>query len=175
MFWNHSQYCTLRSGLSSFSACNNLGMKTFHLAVLRMHCMLVLLTPVSRGHCLVDFCGKGVNCSNTLAEEAGLVAVWGLLDLPLCTSHTVPCVSNLSRMRGIVRCVGGSVAYSRLNCRTSTMFSNFKYHFKMILRSSNDNRASTIFFDCPACRMLMIAFIWLTPSFERTSYYTLLL
>ena len=135
-------------------------MKTFHFAVLRMHRMLVLLTPVSRGHCLVDFCGKRVNCSNTLAEEAGLVAVRGLPYLPLCTSHTVPCISILSRMHGIVRCVGGSVAYSRLNCRrTSTTFSNFKYHFKMVLLSSNDNRASTIFFDCPACRMVMIAFI----------------
>jgi len=133
MFWNHSQYCTPRSGSSSFSACNNLRMKTFHLAVLRMCHMLVLLTPVSCAHCLVDFCGERVSCSNTLAEEAGLVAVRGLPDLPLCTSHTVPCVSNLSRMRAIVRHVGGSVAYSCLHCRcTSTMFSNFKYHFKMV-------------------------------------------
>jgi hypothetical protein len=76
-------------------------METFHFAVLRMHLMLVLLTPVSRAHCLVDFCSKRVNCSNTLAEEAGL-AVRGLPDLPFCTSHTVPCVSNLSRTRGIV-------------------------------------------------------------------------
>ena len=45
----------------------------------------------------------------------------------------------------------------------------------MVLRSSNDNRASAIFFDCPACRMVTLAFIWLTPSFDRTSYYTLLL
>ena len=29
-------------------------------------------------------------------------------------------------------------------------------------------------FDCPTCRMVTLAFIWLTPSFERTSYYTLL-
>jgi len=134
-------------------------MTTIHLAVLRMHRMLLLLTPVSRAHCLVDFCGNSVNYSNTLAEEAGLVAVRGLPDLPLCTSHTVPCVSNLSRMRGIVKGVGGSVAYSRLHCRCTSTFSNFTYHFKMVLRSSNDNRASTIFFDCPACRMLMIALI----------------
>jgi len=76
-------------------------MKTFYLAVLRMRRMLVLLTPVSRAHCLVDVCGERVNCSNTLAEEAGLVAVRGLPELPLCTSHTVPYVSNLSRMRAI--------------------------------------------------------------------------
>jgi hypothetical protein len=44
----------------------------------------------------------------------------------------------------------------------------------MVLRSSNDNRASAIFFDCPACRMVALAFIWLTPSFAPTSYYTLL-
>jgi len=174
-FWNHSQYCTLRSWSSSFSACNNLGMKTSHLAVLRMRHMLVLLTPVSRAHCLVDFCDERVNCSNTLAEEAGLVALRGLLDLPLFTSHTVPCVSNLSQMCAIVRHVGGSVAYSRLHYHcTSTTFSNFKYHFKMVLRSSNDNPASTIFLDCPACRMLTLTFIWLTPSFEQRSYYTLL-
>jgi len=49
-----------------------------------------------------------------------------------------------------------------------------EYHFKMVLCSSNDNRASTIFCDCPACLMMMLAFIWLMPSFERTSYYTLL-
>ncbi|KAF6276071.1 hypothetical protein mRhiFer1_009427 [Rhinolophus ferrumequinum] len=148
MFWNHSQYCTLRSGSSSFSACNNLGMKTFPFAVLRMRRIPVLLTPVSRAHCLVDFCGERVNCSNTIAEEAGLVAVRGLPDLPRCTSHTVPCISNLSRMRAIVRLVGGSVAYSRLHCLcTSTTFSNFKYHFRMALRSLNDNRASAIFFE----------------------------
>jgi hypothetical protein len=51
--------------------------------------MLVLPTPVSRAHCLLDFCGERVNCSNTLAEEAGLVAVRGLPALPLYTSHTV--------------------------------------------------------------------------------------
>jgi hypothetical protein len=130
MFWNHSQYCTLRSGSSSFSASNNHGMIIFHLAVLRMRRMLVLLTPVSRAHCLVDFCGNGVNCSSTLSE-AGLAAVRGLPDLPLCTSHTVPRISNLSRMRAIVRRVGGSVAYSRLYCHcTSTTFSNFKYYLK---------------------------------------------
>jgi len=77
-----------------------------------MHLMLFLLTAVSRAHCLVDFFGKRVNCSITLAEEAGLVAVRGLPDVHLCISHTVPCVSNFSRMSGIVRCVGGSVAYS---------------------------------------------------------------
>ena len=112
MFWNHSQYCTLRSGPSSFSACNNLGMKIFHLAVLRMCRILVLLTPVSRAHCLVDFCRERINFSKTLAE-AGLVAVRGLPDIPSCTSHTVPYVSNLSRMRAIVRRVEGSVPYSR--------------------------------------------------------------
>jgi hypothetical protein len=45
----------------------------------------------------------------------------------------------------------------------------------MVLRSLNDNRASAIFFDCPACHMVTLTFIWLTPSFEWTSYYTLLL
>jgi len=34
-------------------------------------------------------------------------------------------------------------------------------HFKkgMVLRCSNDNRASAIFFDCPACRMVTLEFI----------------
>ena len=49
-----------------------------------------------------------------------------------------------------------------------------EYHFKMVLCASNDDRGSTIFFDCPACCMMMLAFIWITPSFERMSYYTLL-
>jgi hypothetical protein len=30
----------------------------------------------------------------------------------------------------------------------------------MVLRSSNDNRANAIFFNCPACRMVTLAFIW---------------
>ena len=34
-------------------------------------------------------------------------------------------------------------------------------HFKkgMVLRSSNDNRAAVIFFYCPACRMVKLAFV----------------
>jgi hypothetical protein len=48
---------------------------------------LVLLTPVSRAHCVADFSGDVVNLSKTTAGEAGLVAVRGLLDLPLCTSQ----------------------------------------------------------------------------------------
>jgi hypothetical protein len=56
-----------------------------------------------------------------------------------------------------------------------TQFKKEKNYIKiLILTSSNDNRASVIFFDCPACRMVMLAFIRLKPSFERTSYYTLL-
>jgi len=128
-------------------------MKTFHLAVLRMRRMLVLLTPVSSAHCVVDFYGECVSCSNTLAEEAGLVAVRGL-------SHTVTCVSKLARMRAIVSRVGRSVAYSRLHCHcTSTTFSHFKYHFKMVFLSSNDNRASAVFFECTACRMVTLVFV----------------
>jgi hypothetical protein len=44
----------------------------------------------------------------------------------------------------------------------------------VILNSSNDNRASAMFFDCPACHMVTLAFNWLMSSFKRTSYYTLL-
>ena len=68
---------------------------------------LVLLTPVSRAHCVADFRGDDVNLSKIIAEEA--VAVRGLPDLPLCTSQMVPCVSNLSQSRVIVRRVGGCV------------------------------------------------------------------
>ena len=70
---------------------------------------LVLLTPVSRAHCLADFRGDVLNLSKTVAEEAGLVAVRGLPDLPLCTSQMLPCVSNLSQSRVSVKRVGGSV------------------------------------------------------------------
>jgi hypothetical protein len=41
-------------------------------------------------HCLAGFCGDRVNCSNTIAEEAGLVAVQGLPNLCLCPLCTVP-------------------------------------------------------------------------------------
>jgi len=70
---------------------------------------LVLLTPVSRAHCVADFCGDVLNLSKTIAEEAGLVAVRGLPDLPLCTSQMVPCVSYLSQSHVIVKHVGGCV------------------------------------------------------------------
>jgi len=63
---------------------------------------LVLLTPVSRAHCAADYRGDVVNLSKTIAEEAGRVAVRGLLDLPLCTSQMAPCLSNLSQSRVIV-------------------------------------------------------------------------
>jgi len=70
---------------------------------------LVLLTPVSRAHCVADFRGDFVDLYKTIAEEAGLVAVRGLPDLPLCTSQMVPCLSNLSQSRVIDKCVGGCV------------------------------------------------------------------
>ena len=70
---------------------------------------LVQLTPVSRAHCVADFRGDVVKLSKTIAEEAGLVAVRGFPDLPLCTSQIVPCVSNLSQSCVIVKCVGGCV------------------------------------------------------------------
>ena len=70
---------------------------------------LVLVTPVSRAHCVADFRGDVVNLSKTIAEEAGLVAVRGLPDLPLCTSQMIPCVSNLSQSHVIVKRVGGYV------------------------------------------------------------------
>jgi len=44
---------------------------------------LVLLTPVSRAHCVAYFRGDVVKLSETVAEEAGLVAVRGLPDLLL--------------------------------------------------------------------------------------------
>ena len=52
--WNHSQNCIRRSGWSSSIACNNLGMYTFHLRAFRMRRTLVLLTPVSRAHCVAE-------------------------------------------------------------------------------------------------------------------------
>ena len=72
-----------------------------------MHCTLLLLPPVSHAQCVADFRGNVVNLSKTIAEEAGLVAVRGLLDLPLCTSQMVPCVSNLSQSCVIVKRVRG--------------------------------------------------------------------
>ena len=70
---------------------------------------LVLLTPVSRAYFVADFRGDVVNLPKTIAEEAGLVAVRGLPDPPLCTSQIVPCVSNLSQSGVIVKRVGGCV------------------------------------------------------------------
>ena len=70
---------------------------------------LVVLTPVSRARCVADFHGDDVNLSKTTAEEAGLIAGRGLTDLPPCTSQMVPCVSNLSESRVIVKSVGGCV------------------------------------------------------------------
>ena len=73
-----------------------------------------------------------------------LVAVRGILNLPLCTSQIVPCVSNF---RVIVKRVGGCVWNSRFHWRwTSATFSNLIYHFIMDFRSSNVNHALAIFF-----------------------------
>jgi hypothetical protein len=69
---------------------------------------LVLLTPVSCTHCVADFRGN-VNLSKTIAEEVRLVVVRGLLDLPPYTSQMVPCISNLSQSRVIVKHVGSCV------------------------------------------------------------------
>ena len=81
-----------------------------------MHRTFVLLTPVSRAHCVADFHGDVVNLSKTMAEEAGLVvAVRDLADLSLCTSQMVPCVSNLSQSRVIVKRVGGCVRNSHFH------------------------------------------------------------
>jgi hypothetical protein len=61
--------------------------------------------------------------------------------------------------------------------KVSKMYTHFKKRnicIKIeILNSSNNNRVFAIFFDCSACCMMTLAFISLTPSFERTSYYTL--
>ena len=70
---------------------------------------LVLLTPVSRAHCVAEFSGDTVNLSKTIAEEAGLVDVRGLPDIPPCTSQMVPSVSNLSQSRVIAKRVGRCV------------------------------------------------------------------
>ena len=72
-------------------------MYTFYLKAFRMRRTLVLLTIVSRANCVADFRGDVVNLSKTTTEEAGLVAVRGLPDLPLCTSQMVcHCVSKLA-------------------------------------------------------------------------------
>ena len=69
----------------------------------------VLLTPVARAHCVADYRDDVPTLPKTIAEEAGLVAVRGIPDLPLCTSQMIPYVSNLSQSRVTVWCVGGSV------------------------------------------------------------------
>ena len=89
-----------------------------------------------------DFCGERVNCCNTAVDVARVVAVRGRPDLYLCTSPTVPSISNLSQIRAIVRRVGGCVPNSFRHCRcTSLIFSNLKYHFSTAFRSSDDSLA----------------------------------
>ena len=116
MLSNHSQYSSHQSVLSSFIACSSLGIYTFHLALFKICCTLDRLTPASREHCFTDFCGERVNCCNTAAEVARVVAVRGRPDLSLCTSPTVPSISNLSQIRAIVRRVGGFVPNSFCHC-----------------------------------------------------------
>ena len=50
-------------------------------------------------------------------------------------------------MRAIVKRVGGSVAYSRLHCPTTTTFFAFQIPLQNGLALFDDNRASAIFFD----------------------------
>jgi hypothetical protein len=85
--------------------------------------------------------GNRVNCSNTIAEEARLVAVQDLPDL--CVAH--PSASNLSWMHAILNRVGGSPANSCRYCLcTLHTFSDFQYHFKIILHCSYDNHSTSI-------------------------------
>ena len=62
-------------------------MYTFHFALFKIRYTLDRLTPVSREHCFTDFCGERVNCCNTAAEVARVVAVRGRPDLYLCAHH----------------------------------------------------------------------------------------
>jgi len=118
MLSNHSQYSSCRSVSSSFIACSSLGMYTFHFALFKICCTLDRLTLVSREHCFTDFCGEHVNCCNTAAE---VVAARGRPDISLCTSPTVSSISNLSRIRAIVRRVGGCVPNSFRHCRCTSL------------------------------------------------------
>jgi hypothetical protein len=82
-------------------------------SVVVRHLVKSKMAPSLSAHCCADFCVDHVNYSNSITEEAGLVAVQGLPDLCLCTSCTVPSVSNLSGMRAIVNSVGASIANTR--------------------------------------------------------------
>jgi hypothetical protein len=53
-----------------------------------MCCTLDPLIHVSSAYCLVDFCGDRVNCSITIAEEAGLVVKQGL-PVFACAHHAL--------------------------------------------------------------------------------------
>jgi hypothetical protein len=56
----------------------------------------------------------------------------------------------------------------------SWVFSILIQFFSFLKMYTHFNCASAIFFDCPACHTVMLAFIWLMPSFEQMSYYSLL-
>ena len=104
---------------------NNVWMYTFHLKAFRMHRTLELLTRITCTLCSRHpwWCCKPFK---TTDEEARLVTVRGLPDLPLCTSQMVPCVSNLSQSPVIVKCAGGCVWNSRFHWRwISATFSNW--------------------------------------------------
>jgi hypothetical protein len=78
------------------------------------------------------------------------------------------CGLDTSRMRRSWQALGHS-ATGRKYRGCQKMYTHFKkgkncIKIVMILRFSKDNRAYAIFFDCPACRMVMLAFIWLKPS-----------
>ncbi|KAJ4440569.1 hypothetical protein ANN_08714 [Periplaneta americana] len=57
-------------GSYSFNARKCLGMKTFNFSALKIRRTLVLLIPVSRAHCFVDFCGEYSKRSKTKAEDS---------------------------------------------------------------------------------------------------------
>jgi hypothetical protein len=143
-----------------------------------MCCALDLLIPVSQAHCFADFCGR-VNCSNTTEEEEGLITVQGIPDLSLCTPCIVLSSSNLIQMRAIVNHVGGSIANSCHHCLcTSHTFSNFQYHFKIILCCLNDNLLpfSLIvlpFNKVPLVYMLTSTIFWETITLHTVHYISL--
>jgi hypothetical protein len=140
----------------------------------RLRCTIALLIPVRLAHCFAEFCGDRVSCSSTITEEAGLTAEQELPGLCTCKSCAEPSALNLSLMHATVNHVGVSNANSRRHSLCTCT------HFQISITTSKLSfvaRMTTVpppfsLTFLPFDRMAL-AFVWLAPSFERISHYTL--
>jgi hypothetical protein len=137
-----------------------------------MHSTLYLLIPFSHALYFADFYGDCVNYSNTIAEEAGFIAVQGLPDFCMSTSCAVPSASDLSQMHSFINCVGDSDANSHHHHCFFVLCTHFQISSttsKLSCVAQTTTIAQPFSLSVLPFNKVALAFMQLAPSFERIS------